>query len=53
MSLELANAITLSSYTDRAVTLPVDRAEYRELLSDLQTGKRTLKPAFERLSVTQ
>ncbi|MEW5717005.1 MAG: Gfo/Idh/MocA family oxidoreductase [Chloroflexota bacterium] len=38
MSLELANAITLSSYTDRAVTLPVDRAAYRELLSKLQKG---------------
>ena len=40
MSLELANAITLSSYADRAVTLPLDRAAYSELLSDLQAGKR-------------
>jgi UDP-N-acetyl-2-amino-2-deoxyglucuronate dehydrogenase len=40
MSLELANAITLSSFTDRAVTLPVDRAAYRELLADLQAGRR-------------
>ena len=40
LSLELANAITLSSFTDRAVTLPVDRAAYRELLADLQAGRR-------------
>lgn len=40
MSLELANAITLSSFTDRAVTLPVDRAAYSELLADLQAGRR-------------
>ena len=39
MSLELANAITLSSYTDRAVTLPLDRAAYSELLADLQAGR--------------
>ena len=36
MSLELANAITLSSYGGAAVTLPVDRAAYRALLSDLR-----------------
>ncbi len=40
MSLELANAITLSSYTNQAVTLPVDRAAYSELLADLQAGRR-------------
>ena len=40
MSLELANAITLSSFTDRAVTLPLDRAAYSELLADLQAGRR-------------
>jgi UDP-N-acetyl-2-amino-2-deoxyglucuronate dehydrogenase len=39
MSLELANAITLSSYTDRALTLPVDRAAYSALLEELR-GKR-------------
>jgi UDP-N-acetyl-2-amino-2-deoxyglucuronate dehydrogenase len=39
LSLELANAITLSSYTERAVTLPVDRAAYSELLADLQAGR--------------
>jgi predicted dehydrogenase len=36
MALELANAITLSSYTDRAVTLPVDRAAYSTLLDELR-----------------
>ncbi len=36
MALELANAITLSSYTDRAVTLPVDRAAYSALLAELR-----------------
>jgi UDP-N-acetyl-2-amino-2-deoxyglucuronate dehydrogenase len=36
MALELANAITLSSYTDRAVTLPVDRAAYGALLTELR-----------------
>lgn len=43
MSLELANAITLSSFEERAVTLPVDRAAYHQLLSDLQAGKRSLR----------
>ncbi len=38
MSLELANAITLSSYSERAVTLPVDRAAYRALLARLRAG---------------
>ena len=40
MSLELANAITLSSCADRAVTLPVDRAAYSRLLAELQAGRR-------------
>jgi UDP-N-acetyl-2-amino-2-deoxyglucuronate dehydrogenase len=40
MALELANAITLSSYTDRAVTLPVDRAAYSALLAELRQGDR-------------
>ena len=39
VSLELANGITLSSYTDRAVTLPVDRAAYSALLDELRAGK--------------
>ncbi|MEP7191058.1 MAG: Gfo/Idh/MocA family oxidoreductase, partial [Roseiflexaceae bacterium] len=38
MALELANAITLSSHTDRAVTLPIDRAAYGALLADLRQG---------------
>jgi len=40
MSLELANAITLSSYAGGPVTLPLDRAAYDELLADLQAGKK-------------
>ncbi len=36
MSLELANAILLSSFTERPVELPVDRAAYRRLLARLQ-----------------
>lgn len=42
MSLELANAITLSSFVGRAVTTPLDRAEYKALLNDLKAGKRKL-----------
>jgi UDP-N-acetyl-2-amino-2-deoxyglucuronate dehydrogenase len=38
-SLELANAITLSSFIGRAVSLPLDRAAYRALLADLRTGR--------------
>jgi predicted dehydrogenase len=40
MSLELANAITLSSHTDRAVDLPLDRAAYSELLARLRKGEQ-------------
>lgn len=40
MSLELANAITLSSYTGRAVTLPIDRPAYSALLADLRAGEQ-------------
>jgi len=36
MSLELANAITLSSHAGQPVTLPLDRAAYDALLADLQ-----------------
>jgi predicted dehydrogenase len=43
MSLELANAITLSSYTERPVTLPVDRAEYSELLAELRRGDKVTR----------
>jgi predicted dehydrogenase len=42
MSLELANAITLSSFAERAVTTPLDRAEYKALLSDLISGKQRI-----------
>jgi UDP-N-acetyl-2-amino-2-deoxyglucuronate dehydrogenase len=44
MSLELANAITLSSYDDRAVTLPLGRAAYGALLADLQAARRPINP---------
>jgi len=40
MSLELANAIVLSSYAGGPVTLPLDRAAYGELLADLRAGRR-------------
>lgn len=37
-SLELANAIILSSYSGQPVTLPLDRAAYSELLQSLRDG---------------
>jgi len=37
-SLELANAIVLSTHTGQAVPLPVDREAYAELLADLRSG---------------
>jgi predicted dehydrogenase len=40
MSLELANAIILSSKTRTEVRLPVDRAQYHELLAELKAGRR-------------
>jgi hypothetical protein len=40
LSLELANAIIFSSYADRAVSLPLDRAAYTALLDDLRAGRR-------------
>ncbi len=36
LSLELASAIILSSYRDRPVTLPLDRAAYSALLAELR-----------------
>ena len=39
MSLELANAMILSSYTRREVELPLDRARYRALLEALKEGQ--------------
>ena len=41
-SLELANAIVLSSHLDRSVPVPVDRAAYRELLAGLRSGDAVL-----------
>jgi predicted dehydrogenase len=38
-SLELANAITLSSFTGGAISLPLDRAAYSALLADLRAGR--------------
>jgi predicted dehydrogenase len=38
LSLEMANAIILSSYTQQPVTLPVDRAAYTALLSVLRAA---------------
>lgn len=38
MSLELANAIILSSHTERAIRLPVDRDEYHQLLTQLRSA---------------
>ncbi len=40
MSLELANAITLSSHTGQPATLPLDRAAYSDLLASLRAGGR-------------
>ena len=40
-SLELANAIVLSTHTGQAVPLPVDRDAYAALLADLRSGKAT------------
>ncbi len=42
MSLELANAITLSSFSERAITTPLDRNEYHQLLQDLIAGTRKM-----------
>jgi UDP-N-acetyl-2-amino-2-deoxyglucuronate dehydrogenase len=38
-SLEVANAIVLSTHAGHAVQLPVDRAAYTALLADLRSGK--------------
>lgn len=40
MSLELANAIILSSKTRSEVRLPLDRAQYHDLLSRLKAGRK-------------
>jgi predicted dehydrogenase len=41
-SLEVANAIVLSTHTGEAVPLPVDRDAYAALLADLRSGVATL-----------
>ncbi|HKQ71429.1 MAG TPA: Gfo/Idh/MocA family oxidoreductase [Polyangiaceae bacterium] len=50
MSLELANAITLSSLRDRAVALPLDRAAYSTLLDDLRAGRAAVPRSRSRTS---
>ena len=40
-SLELANAIVLSTHTGQLASLPVDREGYAALLADLRSGRAT------------
>ena len=42
-SIELVNAIFLSSMTGRRVTCPLDRDEVTAMFTDLASGKRTMK----------
>ena len=42
MSLELANAVILSNYEERAVKLPLDREAYARLLAELRAGQPTV-----------
>ncbi len=44
MSIEIANAITLSSHTERPVTLPLPRDAYDALLDDLRARGHSKKP---------
>ncbi|HLW03338.1 MAG TPA: Gfo/Idh/MocA family oxidoreductase [Ktedonobacterales bacterium] len=46
-SLELANAITLSSFTGQSVSLPLDRSLYSALLADLRTGRLEIPAATQ------
>lgn len=39
-SLQLANAMILSSYREKPVTLPIDRREYSQLLQELRESER-------------
>ena len=39
-SLELANAMILSSYREKPVTLPIDRREYSQLLEELRASEK-------------
>ncbi len=41
-SLELANALLLSGYTQRPVTLPLDRARYDAFLAEKRAGSRSV-----------
>lgn len=41
--LELANAMTFSSYTNRPVEFPLDRAAYSTLLANLRAGRSALE----------
>jgi len=43
-SLELANGISLSSWTGKEITFPINRKEYDRYLAKLQKGKTTLTP---------
>ncbi len=47
-SLELANAMVLSSYRGKTVRLPVKRAEYEGLLDELRTKSRPKRQVVER-----
>ncbi len=46
-SLELANAITLSSFSGQPVSLPLDRSAYTALLADLRSGRLRMPAATE------
>jgi predicted dehydrogenase len=52
LSLELANAITLSSVTGQPVSLPLDRLLYSAVLADLRDGKRNLPGAMRSKATT-
>jgi predicted dehydrogenase len=47
-SLELANAMILSSYTGKRVRLPVKRNEYEDLLDELKTRSKPKKRVTDR-----
>lgn len=44
MSLELANAITLSNRVGGAVDFPIDRTQYATLLAELQASAKKIEP---------
>ncbi len=47
-SLELANAMILSSYRKKTVRLPVKRTEYEELIGELKAKSKPKKNIRER-----